>query len=194
MKQVMSVFFAALVAACVMWAAEADATIGMGDSLSAQSTSWCHQLQLDGHHYKCMAQSTRFATAFEIPPDLMPIDGHKHVVYWLGSNDAIFWDEPGVPAAFAKQFQKHMQFLLDKGYKIVVVLPPSTPLRDTSGVRQMIGLWLAVTVVYFGNENVQHLDPDHYDYYNNTRDGLHATDEWQLMFKGVIRLKVERFK
>lgn len=173
----------------------ARADVAVGDSFTAPTKAWCHQLQLQGHHYKCLAQSIRFGATYTTPPDLTSIDGHDYLVHWLGTNDALLWTEPGFPAQYGAAFQATMMAALNSGYDgVLLVLPPTMPDRDTSGVRYYQTLWYVIATAYFGRDDVRLLDPDDHDFINNLDATAHPTATWQLYWAGVVHQTLQDWR
>lgn len=155
-----------------------------GDSLSSQPDGWAGQLMAQGHFYKLHAQSMRFgATGNIVPPDILPVDTCKTAVYALGTNDALLWDQPGYPDAFASAFSDDIGRLYHADhngvkFNILILLPPTivTSGRDTTGVREYLQLWVAVMVFYYGATRVRLVDLDDLDALDGSPDGVHISE------------------
>lgn len=169
-------------------------TLAIGDSLTAKRTAWPTYLQQQGKWYKTMAQSIRFATNYDLPSDLLKVDDHEIAVYWLGTNDSLFYnDNENFQQKYKDKFQEHMMRLLQTGFKVLIVPPPSLPGTsvDTSGIRAHQIFWHAIAVA-LNNNNVRLIDPDNYGYAEGvSEDKIHPSDEWSEYWSGIIDSEVE---
>lgn len=164
-------------------AAKTFSAVVVGDSLSASDTDWCQYNNTQSRHYKCLTQSMRFAATYELPPDLDNVDGHNTLVYWLMTNDALFWDDPVAQASIKSAFQSQMNQAFNAGFNVLVILPPTVSCRDTSGPRSYLQLYVAVVALYF-NKPIQTVDPDNHNY--QTTDCLHPTPLWSQYWGDFI--------
>lgn len=99
-----------------------DGIIVIGDSLSAQPTSWPTYLRENtGRHVMVMAQNGRTIRDFTIPSDLQKDWNMDTVIFLLGGNDLM----GGTPDGLLKQrIQTHLRFLKDRGFRVIVCLVP----------------------------------------------------------------------
>jgi lysophospholipase L1-like esterase len=103
----------------------ADGIIVMGDSLSAQQTSWPEVLRYNtGRHVQVMAQNGRTIRDFTIPNDLHADRNINVVMYLLGGNDA-FQSTPG--SIIKERVRTHLRFLRDRGFRVIVIKVPPFP-------------------------------------------------------------------
>lgn len=150
-----------------------------GDSLSARYTSWVAELNRQGEWYRCLCQSLRFGAGHTLPGDFAGFDGMKYYVEYLGANDRWLWDEvPGYQQMFASSFSARIAKATQKGYRILLILPPSLPSLGPHGPRNWLMLWYAVSVNYFGRTDIRILDPDDYDYEGNMDNTGHPLPAW----------------
>ena len=151
--------------------------IVVGNSLSTTHHSWPNELgeMTDRWVIHVMAQNGRTIRDFSFPRDLWTSGNQNDtVVYFIGSNDILQRNH----VDFAKyRLQTHVSFLLERNFKILLVMPPSLGLDE-----QM-----------FGESNRQHralfetfrgthprlwvYDIDHVWDPTATSDGIHPTDE-----------------
>ena len=115
----------------------AGADIVIGDSISATRTSWPAVLQSEGCWWKNLAQSLRFGIGYKVPADLQTYDGHRRVVYALGSNDsALFNMGLATIEDFTPYFYEHMLALHGAGFKVLIMIPPTVPARNQEAIRK----------------------------------------------------------
>lgn len=195
-KQTLSLFVAMML---LIGGSGAFGDTAFGDSLTAQRDAWCHQLQVAGHHYKCLAQSVRFTVKYDIPKDLETIDGHDYAIYWLGTNDSWFYNNPDTPefnATYQAKFREHMQTLKQKGFKILLILPPTFPegTVDTSGIRHYQTLYYVVARIMFNQDHIRLIDPDDYGYQDGMDVDLHPLPWWSDYFKDVIHNELQNWR
>jgi hypothetical protein len=102
----------------------------VGDSISAMHDSWPSKLDeiSDRWLIQVMAQNGRTIRDFSFPRDLWTLgEENDTVVYFLGSNDILQHNN----VAFAKyRLQTHIQFLLDRNFKVLLVKPPNFGLDE----------------------------------------------------------------
>lgn len=157
----------------------------VGDSLLARSHGTCNVLNTQGKYYRCLTQSARFATNFELPPDLSTIDGHTTAYLGLGTNDSWFWNSPGAQAAYKSAWHEHAIQLLNAGYRLAVILPPAVGCLGNIGeVRNFQIAWV-IGAIYLGRD-VRLIDPTNLPFEYTTTDCLHPTPEWSLQFADYI--------
>lgn len=111
----------ALVAALIFFMDKAHSAnvIAIGDSLTAQPDSW--HSYLPEHFFMIDAQNGRTVRDLDLSGDMKANNCVHTVVYMLGAND-IF--QKTNLTVFTDMARSHLRFLKDRGYDIVVVLPP----------------------------------------------------------------------
>ena len=182
---------AILTMALLVGSATAGADIVIGDSISATRTSWPAVLQSQGGWWKNLAQSLRFGIGYKVPADLKTYDGHKRVVYALGSNDSALINMGLVTIKdFTPYFYEHMLALHGAGFKVLIIIPPTVPARNQEAIRKHQLDYCAVISAY-GVPNIKCFDPDSIGYYNNTRDGLHPTDAFSVELAYAIQAELD---
>ena len=104
--------------------------IVIGDSLSTTHESWPNQLREMAPRWnvQVMAQNGRTIRDFSIPRDLWtPGNNNETVVYFLGGNDIL---ERNAIAHAKYRLQSHIAFLLERNFKVLLIIPPSFGLKD----------------------------------------------------------------
>lgn len=134
------IHYAAMLAALVLsvayyfYAAQAGHTeprlIIIGDSLSTTHESWPNYLREIAPRWnvQVMAQNGRTIRDFSIPRDLWT-NGEKNetVIYFLGGNDILQCNN----VAHAQyRLQTHLTFLLERNFKVLLIVPPVFGMRD----------------------------------------------------------------
>jgi hypothetical protein len=100
----------------------AGGVIVIGDSMSAQPTSWPTWLRENtGRNVMVMAQNGRTIRDFTIPSDLQKDWNMDTVIFLLGGND-IFNKTPD--GLLKQRIVTHLRFLKDRGFRVIVVLLP----------------------------------------------------------------------
>jgi len=169
--------------------------IVFGDSNSAKPNGWVGQLMAQGKWYKLHAQSLRFAgTGSLVPDDIMPVDDHWTVHYWLGVNDAALWNTiPDYPALFDAAFKQDMGKLIHaewagRKFNIFLILPPTIikPGLDTRPVRDYLTIFYNVIVNYFGSTQLRLIDPDDYNVLADSEDGVHLSEYSSGVFGAAV--------
>ena len=94
----------------------------IGDSMSAQSTSWpTYYREYTGDNVMVMAQNGRTIRDFTLPNDLKADGNIDKVYYLLGGNDA-FQSTP--TNLLANRVLSQLRFLKDRGFDVTVILVP----------------------------------------------------------------------
>ena len=97
--------------------------IVVGDSLSAHIHCWPNELKLENPqlNIQLIARSGRTIRDFSLPRDMRNVSNKDVVIYFLGTNDAVH----GHKMRFVNEaFVSHMVFLRERGFRIIVLLPP----------------------------------------------------------------------
>jgi hypothetical protein len=161
--------------------------IVIGDSLSTTDQGWPNQLREIAPRWnvQVMAQNGRTIRDFSIPRDLWTSGNNETVVYFLGANDIL--QKNATPHA-KYRLQSHIAFLLERNFKVLLIIPPSLGLDDqligksNSEHREMIescrgtapNLWV------YDLDNVW--DP------SMTTDGIHPTAELSIEIAYAINM------
>lgn len=162
--------------------------IVIGDSLSTTDQGWPNLLREIAPRWnvQVMAQNGRTIRDFDIPRDLWtPGDKNETVVYFLGGNDIL--QRNAVDHA-KYRLQTHIAFLLERNFKVLLIVPPSLGLNDplydgpNREHREMVescrgtspNLWV------YDIDNVW--DP------SMTTDGVHPTEELSREIAYVINI------
>lgn len=107
--------------------------IVVGDSLSTTQESWPSYLRQIAPRWnvQVMAQNGRTIRDFSLPRDLWTSgEANETVVYFLGGNDII----QRYPVVHAKyRLDVHLTFLLERNFKVLLVVPPTFGLPDKFG-------------------------------------------------------------
>ncbi len=140
MKRVITLFMFGAIWITSLWFAadlRAEPMIVIGDSLSATHHSWANQIRDNGTRIKLLAQNGRAIVEYDIPRDLHADGNYKSVIYLLGGNDAL---KDYKLSLVKEHFRAHMLSLKQKGFKVLVVVPPVFPFqREASeGVRSVL--------------------------------------------------------
>lgn len=159
------------------------AVVAVTDSIGAKPDSWPEVLRRDyGYFMKTEGQSMRFAINWDFPEDwLAGVDGHRTLVYALGTNDA---RAPEFIERYKQAVKVHIATALARGYRLVIVAPATLELIDTTDHRAWL-LQHCNTLRLF-SAPVACYDPDDMDYLQHTTDGVHPTPLGsQLMAQGI---------
>jgi hypothetical protein len=123
-----------LISLLVYFIADAEPTaprlIVIGDSLSTTDQGWPNQLREMAPRWnvQVMAQNGRSIRDFSIPRDLWTLgNNNETVVYFLGGND-ILQRNGSTHAKY--RLQSHIAFLLERNFKVLLIVPPSFGLDD----------------------------------------------------------------
>jgi len=169
MKQSKCWWLLALLVCCQSSMAD-QRVIVMGDSISEHIYCWPNELRLEHPqlNMQLMTQSGRTIRDFSLPRDLRNVSKKDVVIYFLGTNDAI----QGYTMRYVNQaFVSHMVFLQERGFSIIVLLPPaaSSLLPKIEHVRTVI----MMQSVRLG---IEHYDLEFWDE-SMTKDGIHPGPE-----------------
>ena len=147
----------------------------IGDSISEHIYCWPNEMRLEnpGLNLQLLTQSGRTIRDYTPARDLRNVSKKDVVIYFLGTNDAF----SGYPMRCVDEsFSSHMVFLQDRGFKVIVILPPvATRLMPRiEKVRQLIAV------------QSQRLGIDYYDleFWDETMtrdDGIHPGPELSRM-------------
>jgi hypothetical protein len=144
--------------------------IVIGDSLSAHLYCWPNELRSENPHLniQLIARSGRTIRDFSLPRDMRNVSKKDVVIYFLGTNDAVH----GHKMRFVNEaFVSHMVFLRERGFRIIVLLPPvaSALMPNIEHVRSVVRMQsLRLDIEYY--------DLEFWDE-SMTRDGMHPTTE-----------------
>jgi hypothetical protein len=153
--------------------------IVIGDSLSAHLYCWPNELRSENPHLniQLIARSGRTIRDFSLPRDMRNVSKKDVVIYLLGTNDAVL----GHKMRFVNEaFVSHMVFLRERGFRIIVLLPPlaSALMPNIEHVRSVIKM------------QSLRLDVEYYDlaFWDETmtRDGIHPTTELSRLVAGYV--------
>ena len=153
--------------------------IVIGDSLSAHIYCWPNELRLENPqlNIQLMARSGRTIRDFSLPRDMRNVSKKDVVIYLLGTNDAVL----GHKMRFVNEaFVSHMVFLRERGFRIIVLLPPvaSTLMPNIEHVRDVVKMQsLRLDIEFY--------DLDFWDE-SMTRDGIHPTTELNRLVAGYV--------
>ena len=98
--------------------------IVIGDSMSTTHESWPNFLRYLAPRWNIhlMAQNGRTIRDFSLPRDLWtPGDRNETVIYFLGTNDMLQRNDIG-HARY--RLRSHISFLLDRNFKVLLIVPP----------------------------------------------------------------------
>jgi len=162
--------------------------IVIGDSLSTSDQGWPNQLREIAPRWnvQVMAQNGRTIRDFSIPRDLWtPGDKNETVVYFLGGNDIL--QRNAVDHA-KYRLQTHIAFLLERNFKVLLIVPPSLGLDDqmfgetNRAHRQMIESCRGTSPNLWVYDLDLIWDP------SMTTDGIHPTEELSREIAYVINI------
>lgn len=163
-------YIAAVLLALV--AQSASAVLVIGDSISSKQGGWPEILREYGHHVAVDALSLRTAMGYTVPGDLYPRD-HKTVIYYLGTNDMFF----GSVNAFKEKFSTHMATLLNKEFKVMVLIPADYSREDLSAeIRGQLLFTCALYEQFNQPVTCLDLDPIWDESQTINNDGIHPDE------------------
>ncbi len=153
--------------------------IVVGDSISEHIYCWPNELRLEnpGLNMQLMTQSGRTIRDFTLPRDMRNVSHKDVVIYFLGTNDAYQGHSMRI---VNEMFVSHMVFLRERGFRIIVLLPPpASPLMPRiAHVR---------TVITKQSERlgIEYHELDFWDE-TMTRDGIHPRPELSRLVAAFV--------
>ncbi|NCF16927.1 MAG: hypothetical protein GWP63_01700 [Haliea sp.] len=142
----------------------------IGDSISEHIYCWPNEMRLidPQMNLQLHTQGGRSIRDYSPPRDLRNVSGKDIVIYFLGTNDAI----GGYEMLYVNDgFTGHMAFLQERGFRVIVLLPPpATKLEpQINKVRQVL-------IMQSERMGIEYHDLAFWDE-TMTKDGLHPGPE-----------------
>lgn len=160
--------------------------IVIGDSLSTTHESWPNFLREMAPRWnvQILTQNGRTIRDFSMPRDLWTTgDRNETVIYFLGCNDALQRNE----IMYAEtRLRTHISFLLDRNFKILLVIPPTLGEGDEE-LSKSIERHRALVKSYRGTHpNLWVYDADEVWDVSKCPDGVHPNQELSLQLAEAI--------
>lgn len=93
----------------------------IGDSMTANPSSWANLIDDRGQKMYIMAQPGRSIRDYQMPRDFYAYEGYyTDVVYFIGSSD--IYDRTHF-LRIERNINEHLSFLLERGFNVIVILP-----------------------------------------------------------------------